>query len=126
MKKYSILICDDSKLVRIKLKKILQGIKSEKYELEFLEAKDGQESVDFYEENQPDLMFLDIVMPEKSGVEVVKEVIDFDPEAIIIMASSVGTKEHLREALKYGAKDFIQKPLNKQKIKKVMEKVMGE
>ena len=126
MEKYSILICDDSKLVRIKLKRILQDIKFENYEIDFLEAADGQESVNCYRENKPDLMFLDIVMPQKSGVEVVKEVMELDPDANIIMASSVGTKEHLREALKYGARDFIQKPLNKQKIKKVIVKILSE
>ena len=120
------LLCDDSKLVRIKLKKMLERVEPGGNSPEFLEAEDGQQGVELYKEHGPDLVFLDIVMPEKSGVEVVKEIMEFDPEATIIMASSVGTKENLKQALEFGAKDFIQKPLNSDKVKNVVQRIFSE
>ena len=122
MKKLKVLICDDSKLVRLKLKDALEEIESLACDFEIFEAEDGAESVEIYKAKKPDLIFLDIIMPKKSGVEVVKEIINFDKDAKIIMASSVGTKENLQHALENGAKDFIQKPLNKDKIEKVIKK----
>lgn len=126
MGKYKILICDDSKLVRTKLKKIIKEVKPDDSEIEFMEAVNGEESIQTYQESDPDLMFLDIVMPNLSGIEVVKKVINYDPEADIIMASSAGTKKHLRKALEYGARDFIQKPITKEKVKKVVRKLFDK
>ena len=117
-----ILICDDSILARKKLKDFLVSIEC----TQILEASDGQMAIDIYKEQQPDLEFLDIVMPVKNGITAVQDIIAFDPEADIIMTSSVGTQENLKEALKAGAKDFIQKPLDNNQIKHVLEtKVKG-
>lgn len=117
-----ILICDDSILARKKLKDFLVSIGC----TQILDAADGQMAIDIYKEEQPDIVFLDIVMPVKNGITAVKEIIAFDPDAYIIMTSSVGTQENLKEALKAGAKDFIQKPLDNNQIKHVLEtKVKG-
>lgn len=117
-----ILICDDSILARKKLKDFLVSIGC----TQILDAVDGQMAIDIYKEKRPDIVFLDIVMPVKNGITAVKEIIAFDPEAYIIMTSSVGTQENLKEALKAGAKDFIQKPLDNNQIKHVIEtKVKG-
>lgn len=117
-----ILICDDSILARKKLKDFLVSIGC----VQILDAADGQMAIDIYKEKRPDIVFLDIVMPVKNGITAVKEIIAFDPEAYIIMTSSVGTQENLKEALKAGAKDFIQKPLDNNQIKHVIEtKVKG-
>lgn len=117
-----ILICDDSILARKKLKDFLVSIGC----TQILDAADGQMAIDIYKEKRPDIVFLDIVMPVKNGITAVKEIIAFDPEAYIIMTSSVGTQENLKEALKAGAKDFIQKPLDNNQIKHVIEtKVKG-
>lgn len=117
-----ILICDDSILARKKLKDFLVSIGC----TQILDAADGQMAIDIYKEKRPDIVFLDIVMPVKNGISAVKEIIAFDSEAYIIMTSSVGTQENLKEALKAGAKDFIQKPLDNNQIKHVLEtKVKG-
>lgn len=117
-----ILICDDSILARKKLKDFLVSIGC----VQILDAADGQMAIDIYKEKRPDIVFLDIVMPVKNGITAVKEIIAFDPGAYIIMTSSVGTQENLKEALKAGAKDFIQKPLDNNQIKHVIEtKVKG-
>ena len=117
-----ILICDDSILARKKLKDFLTSIGS----TQILDVADGQMAVDTYKAEKPDIVFLDIVMPVKDGITAVKEIIAFDPAAHIIMTSSVGTQENLKEALKAGAKDFIQKPLDNSQIQHVLDtKVKG-
>ncbi len=102
-----ILIGDDSILARKKLKDIILQYGTPL----FLEAKDGQETVDLYKKESPDLVFLDIVMPEKDGNTAIREIIDFDKDADIIIVSSVGTQSQLKAAIEAGAKDFIQKPV---------------
>lgn len=112
-----ILICDDSILARKKLKDYLTSLGC----TQLFEATDGQVAIDKYKEVSPDIVFLDIVMPVKDGITAVKEIIEADPSAHIVMTSSVGTQQNLKEALKAGARDFIQKPLDNEQIKHVVE-----
>jgi len=115
-----ILVCDDSILARKQLKNFLTSIGCNN----ILEAINGSTAVEIYKSQKPDLVFLDIVMPEKNGIEATKEIIEFDKNAYIVMASSVGTQTNLKEALRLGAKDFIQKPLNTEQIQKVINIVL--
>ena len=115
---FKVLICDDSILARKQLKDIVSSLGNPT----FIEATDGQDAIDKYKENNPDVVFLDIVMPKKDGNLAIEEIIEYDPNAIIIIASSVGTQSQLKCALKAGAKDFIQKPLEKQLVLDVIEK----
>ena len=115
-----ILITDDSILARKQLKDIISTLGSPV----FIEAKDGQDAIDKYKENQPDLVFLDIVMPKKDGNMAIEEIIAHDPKATIIIASSVGTQSQLKLALEAGAKDFIQKPLNKEQVIGVVQRFL--
>lgn len=115
-----ILITDDSILARKQLKDIISTLGSPV----FIEAKDGQDAIDKYKENQPDLVFLDIVMPKKDGNTAIEEIIAHDPKATIIIASSVGTQSQLKLALEAGAKDFIQKPLNKEQVIGVIQRFL--
>lgn len=115
---FKVLICDDSILARKQLKDIISTLGNPT----FFEASDGQEAIDKYKANKPDMVFLDIVMPKKDGNIVISEIIEYDPNATIIIASSVGTQSQLKCALQAGAKDFIQKPLDKQLIIDVIEK----
>ena len=107
-----ILICDDSILARKQIKDILSILG----EPIFFEASDGQGAIGKYKQNQPDLVFLDIVMPKKDGNIAIQEIMAYDPDATIIIASSVGTQSQLKCALEAGAKDFIQKPLDKSQL----------
>ncbi len=88
MENVKILICDDSILARKQLK---DTITKSGYE-NFLEASNGQEAIDLYKEHKPDLVFVDIVMPIKDGVEAIHEIREFDPSAHVIVVSSVGKK----------------------------------
>ncbi len=111
------LVCDDSILAR---KSMTAMLNSFGYENVF-EVSNGEDAVNKYKAEKPDIVFLDIVMPVKDGITATKEIIEFDPDARIIVISSVGTQTHLREVIKAGAKDFIQKPVDQDLLKKIIE-----
>ena len=111
-----ILICDDSLLARRNLKESLKSLNI----TNIIEVTDGQTAIDTYKTEHPDITFLDIVMPVKDGITAVKEIKAYDENAYLIMVSSVGTQAHLKEALRSGAKDFIQKPASIEQLKSVV------
>lgn len=112
-----ILIGDDSILARKQLKDILSELGAKQY----IEAANGQEAIDKYNEDPADIVFLDIVMPVKDGVTATREIVAAHPQAVIIIASSIGTKEQLKNAIEAGAKDFIQKPFSAHNIQRIIE-----
>ncbi len=116
-----ILVCDDSILARKQLKDIIKTLGDPS----FFEASDGQKAVDMYKEINPNLVFLDIIMPNKDGNDAIKEIIEYDPNATIFIASSVGTQTQLKSALENGAKDFVQKPLDSNQVINLLEKYIG-
>lgn len=111
-----ILIGDDSILARKQLKDILTAFGGK----HFVEASNGQEALDIFNVEKPDIVFLDIVMPQKDGIFAVSEIMKNDPNAYVIIVSSVGTQSQLKSAIEAGAKDFIQKPLNTDQIKSIL------
>lgn len=112
-----ILIGDDSILARKQLKDILSELGATHY----IEAANGQEAIDRYNEDPADIVFLDIVMPVKDGVTATREIVAAHPSAVVIIASSIGTKEQLKNAIEAGAKDFIQKPFSANNIQRIIE-----
>ena len=117
-----ILVCDDSVLAR---KQLMDAVKEVSEGAVFIEGKNGSEAVDLYKSEKPDLVFMDIVMPEKDGNTALSEIKEFDNEAIIIIVSSVGTQDQLKKAIQLGAKDFIQKPFEKNQIQEIIELRLG-
>lgn len=117
-----ILVCDDSILAR---KQLMDAVKEVATGATFIEGKNGQEAVDLYKSEKPDLVFMDIVMPEKDGNDALSEIKEFDSDAVIIIVSSVGTQEQLKKAIQLGAKDFIQKPFEKNQIQEIIELRLG-
>lgn len=115
-----ILISDDSILARKQLKDIISSLGNPT----FFEATDGQSAIDRYKEINPDIVFLDIVMPRKDGNIAISEIMSYDPNATIIIVSSVGTQTQLKCALEAGAKDFIQKPIDRQQVIDVVTKFL--
>ncbi len=117
-----ILVCDDSVLAR---KQLMDAVKEIATGATFIEGKNGAEAVELYKNDKPDLVFMDIVMPEKDGTTALSEIRDYDDNATIIIVSSVGTQDLLKKAIQLGAKDFIQKPFEKNQIKEIIELRLG-
>lgn len=114
-----VLVSDDSILSRKKLKDCIISFGCE----EVFEAADGEEAIAQYESHKPDVVFMDIVMPKKDGIEALKGILEIDPNAKVIMASSVGTQSYLKDAIKAGATDFLQKPIDPEQVKKLLNSI---
>jgi two-component system chemotaxis response regulator CheY len=115
----TVLICDDSLLVRKKMKDCLV----ECGDFNILEAADGRSSVEIFRQNMPDLVFLDIVMPDQNGIDALKAMKAIKENTKIIMLSSSGTRSHLKAAMEAGASDFIQKPWDNSQIKHILDNI---
>lgn len=116
--KLKILITDDSKLLRKKLREEL-----EKLNCDVLEAENGKEAIMRDLTEQPDGVILDIVMPEVGGIETLQVIKEINPEIPVIMLSSAGTSQKLKQTLELGALDFIQKPYTSEQIKQAVEQI---
>ncbi|UNC91777.1 response regulator [Candidatus Contubernalis alkaliaceticus] len=116
-----ILITDDTAFMRMTLKNILQ---KNGYEIAG-EAEDGLQAVEKYKTEQPDLVTMDITMPNMDGISAIKEIMSYDAKAKIIVCSAMGQKSLVIEALSSGAKDFIVKPFQPDRILDAVKKVLG-
>jgi len=116
--KLKILITDDSKLLRKKLREELEGLGCE-----VLEAENGKEAIMQNLKEQPDGVILDIVMPEVGGIETLQVIKEINPELPVIMLSSAGTSQKLKETLELGALDFIQKPYTREQINQAVWRI---
>jgi len=102
----TVLIADDSIFMRIKISQIL--ISHNFYVL--AEAKNGKEAIEYYTYCKPDIVLLDLIMPLVDGLTALSEILKINPDAKVIVFSSLGTKYNIEQAIKLGAKDFIIKP----------------
>ena len=115
-----ILIVDDAAFMRLNLKRILEDNGHKIID----EAANGREGLESYKENKPDLVTMDITMPEIDGIEAVKKIMDFDSDAKVIMCSAMGQQSLVIEAIEAGAKDFIVKPFEKDRIKEAIDNIL--
>ncbi|MEW6056352.1 MAG: response regulator [Bdellovibrionota bacterium] len=118
-----VLIVDDALLIRMQLKKLFE--ETLRYEVVAL-GQDGNEAVTLFKQHQPDLVTLDITMPNKDGLEALKEILAIDPSARIFVVSAIKDSPKITEALKLGAKGFLSKPLevnNANFIKEFVEEI---
>ncbi len=90
------------------------------------EAGNGVEAVERYRELTPDLVTMDIVMPLKSGIEALQDIVAEDPKACVIMCSALGQDALVIEAVQAGAKDFIVKPFKEERVLDVVRRVAGQ
>ena len=118
--KRKILIVDDATIVR---KMIISMLNKDKYE--FYEASNGYDGINLYNEIKPDLVTLDITMDGLSGMETLKIIKQHDKDANVVMCSAMGQLSFVTECLKLGAKHFLAKPFNKDKIIETVEKFAG-
>ncbi len=116
-----VLITDDALFMRVTLKNILTKAG---YEIAG-EASNGRESVELYNSTKPDLVTMDITMPEMDGITAVREIRKQNPNATIIMCTAMGQKNMVMEAVTAGAKDFIVKPFQPEKVIEAVQKQIG-
>ena len=116
-----VLIVDDAAFMRMMIKDILE---KNGYEV-VGEASNGLKAVELYKSEKPDVVTMDITMPDMDGIEAVKAIRAFDPAAKIIMCSAMGQQTMVMDAIKSGAKDFIVKPFQSDRVLEAVKKVIG-
>ncbi len=117
----NILICDDAAFMRMMIKDILT---KNGYNVAG-EAENGAKAVEKYAEVKPDLVLMDITMPEMDGIQALKKIKGNDPSAMVIMCSAMGQQAMVIEAIQAGAKDFIVKPFQAERVLEAVKKVVG-
>lgn len=116
-----IMIVDDAAFMRMMLKTML----SEGGHQVIAEAGNGQEALKAYAIEKPDLVTMDITMPEMDGIEAVKEIKKIDPDAKVVMCSAMGQQGMVVSAISAGAKDFIVKPFQKDRVLAAINKILS-
>ncbi len=116
-----ILVVDDAPIIRLMLSDVL---KAGGYEV-VGEAANGNEAIIKYKELKPDLVTLDIVMPEKDGIATVEDLLKIDANAKIIMITAIDQRDSLVKAIKLGAIDYIVKPFEHSRVISAIQKVLG-
>lgn len=117
----NILICDDAAFMRMMIKDILT---KNGYTV-VGEAENGAKAVEEYAELKPDLVLMDITMPEMDGIQALKKIKEADPSATVIMCSAMGQQAMVIESIQSGAKDFIVKPFQADRVLEAVRKVVG-
>jgi len=106
------MIVDDAAFMRKRIRNILL---KHGYEV-VAEGENGREAVDFYQQHSPDLVTMDITMPEMDGIEALQKIMDLDPKARVVVVSAMGQQSMVIKAIKSGAKDFIVKPFEPDRV----------
>lgn len=117
----NILVCDDAAFMRMMIKDILT---KNGYNIAG-EAENGLKAVEKYNETKPDLVLMDITMPEMDGIQALKKIKELDPNAKVVMCSAMGQQAMVIEAIQSGARDFIVKPFQAERVLEAVKKVVG-
>ena len=118
---HTVLVCDDAIFMRTMISDILTQAGFEIVG----EAESGSQAVEKYRTLKPDLVTMDIVMPDMGGIEAVREICRTDPEAKILMCSAMGQQALVVEAIQAGAKDFVVKPFQPSRVLEAVQRVIG-
>ncbi len=118
---HTVLVCDDAIFMRTMISDILVQAGFEVVG----EAETGVQAVQRYRELNPDLVTMDIVMPDMGGIEAVREICRADPDAKILMCSAMGQQALVVEAIQAGAKDFVVKPFQPSRVLEAVQRVLG-
>jgi two-component system, chemotaxis family, chemotaxis protein CheY len=115
-----ILIVDDAEFLRVRISKMLTG---DGYEVE--EAENGLKAIEKFQSVHPDLVLMDITMPEMDGLTALKQIRGIDPKAKVIMLTALGQESVVLEAIKSGARDFVVKPFERDRVLGAITKLLG-
>ena len=118
---HTVLVCDDASFMRTMITDILTEAGFEIVG----EAKNGVQAVEKYNELKPDLVTMDVVMPDKNGIDAVRDNIKSDPTAKILMCSAMGQQALMADAIQAGAKDFVVKPFEPSRVLEAMNRIIG-
>jgi len=116
-----VLVCDDAIFMRTMIGDILSQAG---YEV-VGEAETGTQAVEKYVSLKPDIVTMDIVMPDMGGIDAVREIVQHDPGARILMCSAMGQQALVVEAIQAGAKDFVVKPFQPSRVLEAVQRVLG-
>ena len=114
-----VMIVDDALFMRNMLKDIFGRAG---YDV-VAEAENGEMALELYQQTKPDLVTMDIVMPKKSGIEALQDIMAENPEACVVMVSALGQDALVLDAVESGAKDFIVKPFNEDKVLEIVKRI---
>ncbi len=117
-----IMLVDDAAFMRMMVKNALTKSGYDN----FVEAQDGAEAVKKYAEEKPDMVIMDITMPNMDGLQALKKIRESDPNAKIVMCTAMGQEGMVVDATKSGAKDFIVKPFNAERIVQTVNTILGQ
>ena len=117
-----IMLVDDAAFMRMMVKNALTKSGYDN----FVEAQDGAEAVKKYDEEKPDMVIMDITMPNMDGLQALKKIRENDPNAKVVMGTAMGQEGMVVDAIKSGAKDFIVKPFNADRIVQTVNTILGK
>ncbi len=115
-----ILVVDDAEFLRVRLTKMLTADGHDVHQ-----AENGLKAVATYKDIHPDLVLMDVTMPEMDGLTALKEIVKFDPKARVMMLTALGQESVVLEAIKSGARDFVVKPFEHDRVMKAIAKLLG-
>jgi len=115
-----ILIVDDAEFLRMRISKMLVG---DGYEV--VEAENGAMAVESYKANKPDLVLMDITMPEMDGLTALRHIKAYDAKAKVVMLTALGQESVVLEAIKSGARDFVVKPFERDRVLSAIQKLLA-
>ena len=118
---HTVLVCDDAIFMRTMIADILSQAGFEVVG----EAESGLQAIEKYRQLKPDLVTMDIVMPDRGGIDAVREICKEDPDAKVLMCSAMGQQALVVEAIQAGAKDFIVKPFQPSRVLEAVQRVIG-
>ena len=115
-----IMIVDDAEFLRVRISKMLTGDG-----FEVIEAGNGAQAVEVYKQNRPDMVLMDITMPEMDGLTALKHIRSIDPQAKVVMLTALGQESVVLEAIKSGARDFVVKPFERERVLSAINKLLA-
>ena len=116
----TVLIVDDAEFMRVMLKDILVDMGLAVVG----EAEDGDQAVAMFKDLQPELVLLDINLPTVSGIDALREIVAGDPAADVVMITALGQKEEVLASIKAGARDFIVKPFDQERVQETLSRIL--
>jgi two-component system chemotaxis response regulator CheY len=120
MRVATILVVDDSAFMRMRCVATLKELGHDA-----VEAGDGRQAVDMYKQAKPQAVLMDITMPGVDGLTALREILSFDPGARVAMVTAMGQQAIVMEAIKAGARDFVVKPFDPERVKAALKKLVG-